>query len=396
MTSMPATPRRRRIALAILVLAGCLSVIQGLDDAVIRPGGSQDTQWSGSRALLEHSDPYALYLHNPVSRPFILAQNPNYPASGLVMLWPYAAWSWPVAKWLWAASNLVFTLLVLWCLFRLLPAETTGTTRLLIAALFLCGTPWRNNLGNGQHAVFVLAFFLLAVVLLPRHTKIAGLPLAVSWFKYSISFPLSLFFARSRRGWKTLLAAGGVHAALTIFAAAWTATSVLALLAGPLRVAHATTGRGYVDVFALAARMGSPSALLPAAAACLILGVTYAAVRRDEDDLSSLSTLSLAAMAVVFHQVYDFVVLVIPLSYALRERAATARARYYLVLVGVIWFADRAVDAAAARHWTLEPAALFAVYFWLKILLFYGALGADWVIGLRADRAAAAALAGVK
>lgn len=321
----------KRVILGLLILGACISLLQALNNAILRHEGSQDNQWGPSRALLEHRNPYAAYLHSPGASPFILSQNPNYPASGLIFLWPFAFLSWPAAKILWAFSNLLFTVVILLCLYRLLPPRTSTVAKVLLATLFVMGTPWRNGVGNGQHALFTLAFILLAVVLFPRSVLAAGSLLAVSWFKYTIAFPLTLFFARSKRGWATILTAAGIHAILTLFAAIWTGSSPVDLLLGPIQVSQIATGRGYsMDVFAITSTLRMPSKLIPGLAALAILGVTYLAARHDHDDLSCLCTLSIASMTLCFHGGYDFVVLVLPLVYALREHAKDTRSRYYM------------------------------------------------------------------
>lgn len=373
----------KRVIFVFLILAACISLIQGLNNAIIRPDGSQDNQWGPSRSLLEHTDPYVAYLDPIGNSPFTLSQNPNYPASGLVFLWAYAVWKWSTAKVLWAFSNVLFTLMIFFCLFRLLPPNATSTTKLLLVTLFLMGTPWRNGVGNGQHAIFTLSFFLLAVVMLSRNDKSAGIPLAVSWFKYTIAFPLSLFFARSKRGWTTILVAAAIHVALTIFVAVWVGTSPVNLLLGPIQVAQSATGRGYLDVFAIASEFGLSSRLVPTVFALVILGITYVAVRRDADKLSCLSTLSIAAMTVAFHAGYDFVVLVIPLSYALRERAINIRAKYYLLLIGMIWFVDKIIYVVSNKAWFSPLVGFLSLYFWIKVFVFYGALCTDWFIAFK-------------
>ena len=373
---MKRMPIIKKALLGVLVLGACVSLLQGLNNAILRDSGSQDNQWGPSRALLEGTNPYKAHL-DPSGSPFILCQAPNYPASGLVFLWPYAMWEWPAAKTLWAISNVCFTAIILICLFRLLPQQVSSTIKVLLMTLFLMGTPWRNGVGNGQHALFTLAFFLLAVVMQPAAKKYSGIPLAISWFKYTIAFPLSLFFAKSKKGLQTILVAAAIHGILSIFLALWTGSSPLDLLLGPIKVAQSATGRGYLDVFAVASVLQIQSKLLPGLVAILILVVTFAAVLRDRDTLSSLSILSIASMTVVFHRGYDFVVLVLPLAYALRERALGARARSYLAIVGTIWFVDKMMVYVASNRLSI-PHALEANYFWMKVLLFYGVLAADW------------------
>ena len=203
----------------------------------------------------------------------------------------------PRPKALWALSNLLFTGVILLCLFRLLPADTEKSTKLLLTSLFLMGTPWRVGIANGQHALFSLCFLLVSVVELSRRRFRVWAPLAISWFKYTIALPLSLLFVRSRSGRSALLAASLTHGALTVFAASWTHTSPVRMLLGPIEVARSLslTERGYLDVFVIGATLGVESSALAGVAGLAILFVTYVTLRHDRDDLSSLSTLALAS-----------------------------------------------------------------------------------------------------
>ena len=376
--------RYERWILIVLLLASCVCAVHGLDRGVLSDGGSQDNQWGPSRALLEHRDPFAAYLASPGHSPFFLSQSPNYFASGLVLLWPFAVFDWPVAKVLWACANLLFTVGIFLCLFRLLPSDTPSATKVLLVTLMLTGTPWRNVLANGQHSLFTLFFFLLAVVLSTRSTIGASWALAAAFFKHTISFPLALFFARSCATWRPLLIAGAIHVALTLFAAAWSHASPLDLLTGPVKVAQFATGRGHLDVFAIATVLGISSKAVPAAAALLILMGSFLSIRRDADTLSCLSTLALASMAVVFHLMYDFVVLVIPLCYALRGVQGGSRLRVtnYLLVVGMVWFVDKFVEALVGLvDGPVETAE--NLMFWLTVVVFYGTLFTDWWLAFR-------------
>jgi hypothetical protein len=125
---------------------------------------------------------------------------------------------------------------------------------------------------------------------------------------------------------------------------------------------------------------------------------SFLAIRRDPDVLSCLSTLSLTAMAVVFHLMYDFVVLVIPLCYALLQGRASVRAKGYLLTVGIIWFLDKFVEKVAelavdmADLPTAVVASVMDGFFWVTVVAFYGTLFMDWWVAfqVRGQRAAPA------
>ena len=67
----------------------------------------------------------------------------------------------------------------------------------------ISGTPYRNQLGVGQHTLFSFMFFLIAVYACqkneerkdPKKFKLSiAVPLAVSYFKYTLTAPLALYF----------------------------------------------------------------------------------------------------------------------------------------------------------------------------------------------------------
>ena len=311
-------------------------------------GNSHDNDWGPAHALLHGLDPYKLYLSclactKPV---FVPAVAPMYPASGLILLWPFAVLPWPVARAAWAVLNLLFGAGLVLLLHRLFPAEGPWRSLALAFIALFAGAPFLTNLAIGQHAVFALGWFVVALWADRRgNAALAAASLAAAWFKYTLTFPLSLIFLVRGR-WALLLGALAIHVGLTGFAAVWTGSSPLDLLLGPLRVVHAVHRAGHLDVFGLAMRLGLTPKLLPiAAASALTLAVLLAARRsRPRDDLALLCLLSLFAYAVVYHLAYDLVVLVIPLFYVLhrmpawRELQGLERAWWVMLAVLLTYF----------------------------------------------------------
>jgi hypothetical protein len=367
--------------LAILIALAALSAFQGFRNAVVRPNGSQDNQWGPSRMLLIRENPYANFMDPDKRNQFILSQYPNYPASGLIMLWPYAAFEWPTAKLLWAVTNFMLTGLALYLLFGFLPEGTSNRAKILLSCLLLMSTPWRSGIGNGQHAVWTLTFILLAIRLCTSGKFGRSAALAASWFKYSIAFPITLFFCRGRKGWVTVFSAALIHAVLTIALALYLMESPLALLKGPIEVAMISTTTGVVDVMSISTNIGLDSNIPAGVAALLILSIAYWATSKEEDMLSALSTLSLTSMTLVTHLNYDFIFLVIPLAYVIRERGRGIRPKLYLLVILAIWFVDKAVISATNMS-LFSPMRdiLLHLKYWTWVVLFYTALLTDWIL----------------
>jgi len=303
-------------AIVLCVLLAAISLHSAFSVALV---DSQDNNWGPARALLHGVDPYSLYLRcgRCAKPPFLPPVAPMYPASALVLLLPLAALPWPVAKATWATLNILPGAGLVAALHRLFVPGAGWRLFVVTLMALLASTPFLNNLGNGQHAIFALAFFPAALWAERRgHPVLASVLLAVSWFKYSLTFPLSLLLVLRGR-FSMLLGAVAIHTLLTLFAAAWAGTNPIDLLLEPLRVIRGVGSVGHLEVFGLATRLGLTSKLVPMLAAiALTLAVMTAIWRgRAHGDLQLLSLLALFGYAVMYHYPYDLVILVVPLFY---------------------------------------------------------------------------------
>ncbi len=252
-----------------------------------------------------------------------------------------------------------------------------------LIGLFLMGTPVRNTIGLGQHGLYSLFFFVLALYLQQRNApRVAAVCLALSWLKFTITWPLSIVFvAPAYRA--TLLAAAGIHVVLTLFVSFWTHTSSVGLLMGPLAVSETGTVIQMFDFVALFHYLGvstrAPAFVLGAILFCFAAVVI---LRTHNDLLARLSWLTLVSLLWTHHTTIDYLALVVPLLYAImkwREGAvrATDRLQIGLTLYGVliIWFGMRMLDAVQARLPT-DPIVDLAqrVTFWTAAVAIYAQL----------------------
>ena len=189
----------RSIIIAALTLLAGLSVYQGICNARTF---SQDFQWDAARALMLGINPYresltptgALFEGNlkdyyryyeSIGSPQKMEAN-QFP-SLLMLLYPWALLSPDPARLVWLVTNLLFTagIVVLLRLTFLKDCDRFVFTALVL--LMLAGTPYRNQLGVGQHTLFSLFFFLLALWLSEKKRCLipSGLCLAVGLFKYT-------------------------------------------------------------------------------------------------------------------------------------------------------------------------------------------------------------------
>jgi Glycosyltransferase family 87 len=382
------TAVRDRIAASTIILCGLVAVILVLEAFGVALHNSHDNDWGPARALLHGLDPYKLYLActDCTKPPFVPPVDPMYPASGLILLWPLALLSWPTAKVAWALVNLALGAGLLFTLHRLFLARDSWRSLVIaIIALFASG-PFLTNLEIGQHAIFALGWFAAALWAERRGNNFLAMAfLAASWFKYTLTLPLSLLFVvRSR--WVLLLGAALIHAALTIFAAIWTESSPLDLLVGPLRVVHLVHRAGHLDVFGLAIRLGLTSKLIPLAVASALTVTVIAAVLRtkSQDDLLPLCLLSLFAYAIIYHLAYDLIILAIPLLYVLSRarlwNELGSLDRMWTIMLAVLlvwtWFGDHLVQTLKIRHigWVVHayPSYYAALAVWFYATTFVG------------------------
>ena len=391
---------RSHVAALAFVLCGIVAVIWVLEAFTVALHNSQDNDWGPARALLHGLDPYKLYLRctSCPKSPFLPPVAPMYPASGLILLWPFAMLPWPAAKVTWAILNLTFGAGLIVTLYRLFLPDGGWRYAILAFIALFAGAPFLTNVEIGQHAVFALGWFVAALWADRKgNTALASVFLAVSWFKYTLTFPLSLLFVVRFR-WTPVLAAAVIHVVLTIFAAVWTGSSPLDLLLEPLLVVQVVHRAGHLDVFGLAMRLGLGSKLVPLVAACtLTVAVLLAALRsRAQTDLTLLCLFSLFAYIVVYHLAYDLVVLIIPLFYVLSRMQVWSEVdvldRIWTIMLAVLlgwtWFADRLVQTMKTQHieWVMHAYPTYyaatAVWFYATTLIGILALGTRLAIPL--------------
>ena len=367
-------------AAAGLLVIGALSLAVGIINATSH-GGSKDFQWSIARYLLNHENPYRLFLDYKAGRlvnsPFVASEIPVYPASSEVFLWPLAALDYTTATRIWAGLNGLFAIGCAFLAARI--ADLRGPIVLCLIGLFLASTPVRNTIGNGQQGLWSL-FFLLSAVHCQQQKKwgLAGFFLAASWLKYTITAPLSLIFIR-RGSRATIGVAIGAHIALTLFLGFWMQDNPFRILISALLLSDTAQSASTFDVMAIATYIGAPSLAwsAPIGIALFLAGAIYVA-RSENQDIAILSLLAMVALLWSYHWQYDYFVLVIPLAHALK-RWTDGTVQFSDLGIGaaviLIWFVQRILDSAVLRF----PAEHLIVtldrgVFWLTCFVLYATL----------------------
>ena len=217
--------------------------------------------------------------------------------------------------------------------------------------LMIAGTPYRNQIGVGQHTLFAFFFFMLAVYLekkkpagsAPLYTGLTAFCLFVSYFKYTLTAPLALYFIYKKRYAEFALSVAG-HIVLTGAAAIWLKKSFLYMITAPLSVASALEGEGGID---LGVFLTGKS--FYAAGAVIAVMLVFLTVKMPEGmDHLLFSLLLLWAFIMTYHRTYDLFVLsaVSMLFFGTFAKDLGEKRRffymvYYSVLLLTVFFALR-------------------------------------------------------
>jgi len=311
----------RIMIIICMSLLAAVSVFQGIRNAM---AVSQDFQWDATRALLVKEDPYEMSMNSGIEiKDDRLVQfyklftdaglkqkmEANQFPSLLLLLAPYAVLPPLLARYAWIISNLIFTIAIAWLLRRTFLKKLALFDFLFVVLLMLIGTPYRNQLGVGQHTLFSFAFFLLAVFLDDKKPdgNSAGISFCcfVSFFKYTLTAPLSLYLLYRRRFREFIIAILG-HVVLTIFSAIWLQKSFVYMLTAPLKVSSVLSAEGGIDVGAIV-NGGIPAYILGAAIGIMLLVITFMLPKGKEEVIFVL--LLVWSLVITYHRTYDFFVL---------------------------------------------------------------------------------------
>lgn len=276
-----------------------------------------------------------------------MGSQPVQVPSVLALFWPFTLMPWNVARSLWLALNLVCTGGLLLLAFKRLLPRRPALTYAAIGSLFVISVAWRNVIGNGQHVIVALFLFMLADALAERrHPFAAGLALALALVKYSLILFLLPLLAMKRQ-WLPLTIALAMHGLLTLLVAFHLQESPVQLVGQSLVVMRTLQSDGYVDLFAVGARIGLPPLASAAIAATALGAALWALVRGgSKDPALALAALAMISVLLVYHRFYDSIVLLLPLLVAIdRRRSDRMLALAVFVTVALVWF------VATARHW---------------------------------------------
>lgn len=317
-----------KFRMALLLFIGAvafISVTQGFLNAL---RFSQDFQWSPALLFSQGDNPYQIWLDGNQEGEIIKSQVPNYLHQLYLFFSPFSLLSFEYAKPVWAALNVVIAFGV--CFSLAAHFHLSRPKAYLLLFIFLCSTPFRNGLGNGQHALFVLAFLMLPFFQMRGSFVLQG----IGFSKYSFAPPFFIY---------NVFHAGPVKAALGMIIpisgwlafSVWTATSPFTALTQPLQVASGAVGGGTGDLMTLMESFIDSSTVLSGLAALsLAVALSFFASRHSNSNIH-LPLICLISLCTFKHLGYDFVFLLPVLAYSM---TLTDWKAYVPIWIVVLWF----------------------------------------------------------
>jgi hypothetical protein len=358
----------RRGAMAAFIALALGSTAVGVHDAMHR---SQDFQWSGERLLLQHIDPWAVYLNGDPNHSLIGTQIPNYLPILYLLIVPLGLLSMTYAKLLWAVANVGFAICG-----TLLAGRYYGLSRkeiVFLVASMLIATPTRNTIGNGQHGLLVMLLWSLSLAF-PRLKESGPVVAGISYFKYSFAPPLVLLLLCRKgglRGIRSVLFSILPCALALVLVWLWlggAATNLAHLALEPFAVA--LTGfkvdhndPNLMNVLAPLLelrfhRLAGEMEFMIALTICLAIAIFAFLRRRDQSFPWQTAVMATMSYCLFQHHPYDSVVLLFPFAYALSQWQRL-EARIVLILVGYLFAIQRCLEAAHLHpQWMRYPECL--------------------------------------
>lgn len=370
----------RAVLICFLGFLAGLSVYAGVRNALEY---SQDFQWDAAKALSMRLDPYELSedpdkaLEHPELEQFYrmftdrgLKQKmeANQFPSLLMLLGPMTLFAPQTAKALWLVINLLFTAGIIWLLRRTFFSKAQIFDFAVMMLLMIAGTPYRNQLGVGQHTLFAFFFFMLAVYVDEKrpsekawiNTILTALCLFVSYFKYTLTAPLALLFLYRKR-YKELAISVAAHVILTAASALWLSKSFIYMIKAPLSVASALAAEGGLDLGVL---LGAKGGTVAAGLIFIALTVLVLKFPKDKEYLL-FPLLVLWSLILTYHRTYDFFVLsAVSVMFCDRsaadhgEKIKNALVCWYALVLVLVYFGLRVFSES-----TLSRITVGAVYY---------------------------------
>lgn len=187
------------------------------------------------------------------------------------------------------------------------------------------------------------------------------------------------------------MTAGACHVVLLVALALHLGVSPLVLTVEALKVASLLQADGtLVGLLDISVLLSDAPQWIAAVASAAVLAATAGLVwcRPKADPLLVLATLSMVSTVILYHRIYDFVVLLFPLLFAvLRYRSHPGRCAAFGACTVLVFFIVRAVTFVASRAGS-SGALIETVTFSVMVIAWYATLAAAlWTVYKDGDSA---------
>lgn len=180
--------------------------------------------------------------------------------------------------------------------------------------------------------MFALALFFMSVYLSDEEQQekfrrkdladiFACICLSGSWFKYTLTAPMTLYFVYKKK-YKVFGGAILIQIALTIFSAVWLKCSVIDCIVLPILISSRLSDEGFLDfrTFINNTMLCNCLTVVLIVVTCLLVYRCMGIKKQDDVlDLSIITMLLLVSYAIVYHRIYDFFAFVIPGYYCIKK-----------------------------------------------------------------------------
>ena len=377
---------RSGLFIALLALAA-VSIAVGFKNGL----RFKDFHWESAALFLQGENPYQWFFDGRFFQGVIV--DATQAPSTIAFILPYGFFSHYVGNLLWDVSNLVFLGVFWFFVWKVFfAADRVGSGQAVgrplprsaalfwgLFAVFAMGTPCRVCIGNGQHGLISFAYFAASYWAMERKKSfwLVGFLMAGSLFKYTFAVPLAFIFLW-RRQWKAIAVCAGIHIGLTLALGWWTHSNPVDLVLQSMKVGTSLNPvGGDADWAGFAYWLGVTDVKGIGFAGYAFFGAVLllCALTGPQDPLLKLATFSVIANVMFYHRAYDFVTLLFPLVYAVRnlqDRSRLGVALRWAIFanVALIFFAVRAMYAPGSRFHV--PFCTVAEHILLLFLLMKG------------------------
>lgn len=369
-----------KIIIALLILLSVISLAKGCINANKFPMGSFDFHYDTAKFISLGLNPYTEAL-NPSGKSKELGLEMYYGEldglqfpSMMPILLLFTPFEPMTANLLWCISNVVFSIgiaILIKTLFydKFYRGRNPELVYVIFMALLFTGTPFRNNIGNGQETIAAFFFFLLSLWLSRKNYRnLAGISLALSFLKYTLNVPLSLYYIYKRK-YREILLSILIHLVLHAAVSIWLKASPVDLILIPLKLSSKTASVGFYDICSLL----NIQSVTISAVFFLFMSIFVIMLQKKAPghDIEIISLLAVFALIFVYHRIYDYFVLIIPLIavmitgiYSRFHKALTCLCVLY------IFFLQRIAVSLCSENYYMILHYTFAVIFYVMFSVF--------------------------